>query len=261
MLCSARALLVFVRVGINLPACSVVLKGFLSELHMQNIRAICFDLDDTLWDMRPVIPRAEKRLYEWFSANYPQVTATYTAAEISALRLRANELWPELRHDLTELRTRILRHIASTAGYDETMVSQAFEVFIEARNDVTVYPDVVPALTRLAASYSLFALSNGNADLEKIGLAGYFSASFSASELGVAKPDGEFFVAAASRCAFDLHETLHVGDHPENDIVAAEKVGMLAVWLNRSAARWPLSDNLPAHEVTDLNGLERLMQP
>jgi len=227
---------------------------------MKKIRAICFDLDDTLWDMRPVIPRAEKRLYKWFAANYPQVTAMYTPAELNAVRVSANKQWPELRHDLTELRTRILRQVAATAGYDETMVVEAFEVFIEARNDVEVYTDVVPGLTRLAEDYCLYALSNGNADLEKIGLSRYFSASFSASELGVAKPDGRFFVTAAARCNASLDEMLHVGDHPENDIVAAQQVGMSAVWLNRAAVRWPLAGSQPDYEVTDLSGLERLMQ-
>ena len=227
---------------------------------MKKIRAICFDLDDTLWDMRPVIPRAEKRLYDWFAANYPQVTAMYTPAELSELRLSANKQWPELRHDLTELRTRILRQVAAAAGYDETMVAEAFEVFIEARNDVEVYADVVPGLTRLAEDYCLCALSNGNADLEKIGLSGYFSASFSARELGVAKPDERFFVTAAARCSFNLDEMLHVGDHPENDIVAAQQAGMSAVWLNRAAVRWPLAGSRPDYEITDLSGLERLMQ-
>jgi putative hydrolase of the HAD superfamily len=227
---------------------------------MKKIRAICFDLDDTLWDMRSVIPRAEGLLYDWFAANYPRVTAAYTPADIRTLRLAANEQWPELRHDLTELRTRILRQVAATAGYDETMVTEAFAVFIAARNDVVVYADVEPVLTRLAGAYRLFALSNGNADLEKIGLASYFTGIYSASRLGVAKPDGRFFRLAAERCDFKLDEMLHVGDHPENDILAAQQVGMSAVWLNRAAARWPLAGSRPDYEVADLNGLERLMQ-
>ena len=226
---------------------------------MNNIRAICFDLDDTLWDMRPVIPRAEKLLYEWFAANYPRVVAAYTPAELRAVRLAANEQWPELRHDLAELRTRVLRQIAATAGYDETMVAEAFAVFIQARNDVVVYADVVPTLEKLAQTYSLLALSNGNADLEKIGIAGYFSDICSASELGVAKPDQRFFVAAAARWDFSLDEMLHVGDHPENDIAAAQRAGMTTVWMNRAAAPWPLTDCSPDYEVADLHGLESLL--
>jgi 2-haloalkanoic acid dehalogenase type II len=227
---------------------------------MKKILAICFDLDDTLWDMRPVIPRAEKMLYDWFAANYPRVTAAYTPADIRALRVAAGKQWPELRHDLTELRTRLLRQIAAATGYDETMVTGAYEVFIAARNDVEVYADVEPVLSRLAGTHRLFALSNGNADLNKIGLAGYFEGIYSARELGVAKPDEQFFVAAAERCDFGLDEMLHVGDHPENDILAAQRVGMPAVWLNRSATRWPLAGRQPDYEVADLIGLERLMQ-
>ena len=227
---------------------------------MKKIRAICFDLDDTSWDMRPVIPRAERLLYEWFAANYPRVVSIYTPDGIRALRLAASEQWPELRHDLTELRVRILRQIAVAAGYDETMVTGAFDVFIQARNDVAVYPDVVPVLTRLADTHRLFALSNGNADLEKIGIAEYFAGIFSARDMGVAKPDGRFFVEAAARCELNMDEILHVGDHPENDIVTAQKMGMSAVWVNRLDAHWPKPDCSPDYEISDLNGLVRLMQ-
>jgi 2-haloalkanoic acid dehalogenase type II len=227
---------------------------------MKKIRAICFDLDDTLWDMQPVIPRAEQLLYEWFAANYPRVVSTYTPDEIRELRLAANEEWPELRHDLTELRVRILRQIAVTTGYDETMVAGAFEVFIQARNDVTVYSDVVPVLMKLAETYRLVALSNGNADLVKIGIAEYFAGIFSASDMGVAKPDGRFFIEAAARCNLNMDEMLHVGDHPENDILAAQKMGMSAVWVNRLDIHWPKPDCSPDYEITDLNGLVRLMQ-
>jgi 2-haloalkanoic acid dehalogenase type II len=227
---------------------------------MKKIRAICFDLDDTLWDMRPVIPRAERLLYEWFAVNYPRVVSTYTPDEIRELRLAASKKWPELQHDLTELRIRMLRQIAVAAGYDETMVAGAFEVFIQARNDVTVYSDVVPVLTRLAETYRLFALSNGNADLEKIGIAEYFVGIFSACDMGVAKPDGRFFVKAAARCELNMDEMLHVGDHPENDILAAQKMGMPAVWVNRLDAHWPKPDCSPDYEIADLNGLVRLMQ-
>ena len=227
---------------------------------MKKIRAICFDLDDTLWDMRPVIPRAEQLLYEWFAANYPRVVAAYTPDDMRALRLAANKQWPELRHNLTELRIRMLGQIAATTGYDKTMVTGAFEVFLQARNDVTVYADVVPVLTTLASSHKLFALSNGNADLKKIGLAKYFSGIFYAIDMGVAKPDGKFFVAAAAHCNFRLEEMLHVGDHPENDIVAAQKIGMSAVWVNRADVRWPKTDCLPDYEVADLHGLVCLMQ-
>lgn len=227
---------------------------------MDNIRAICFDLDDTLWDLQPVIPRAEKILYDWFDREYPRVTRRYSPAQIRELRQAAADRWPHIRHDLTELRLRVLRQIAAETDYDEEMVQGAYDVFFAARNDVSLYADVVPALQELAGRYQLFALSNGNADLEHIGIAHYFAGVFGARDLGVSKPDARFFVEAASRCGMTTNELLHVGDHPQNDIVAAKKTGMKAVWLNRQSVAWPVTDCLPDHEISGLDQLAGLFQ-
>ena len=37
---------------------------------MDDIRTITIDLDDTLWEIYPVLRRAEARLHEWMSENY-----------------------------------------------------------------------------------------------------------------------------------------------------------------------------------------------
>ena len=52
---------------------------------------------------------------------------------------------------------------------------------------------------------------------------------------------------------------LHVGDHPVNDVVAAERAGMPSVWLNRRGMLWPDEHELPAREVTDLRELSELL--
>lgn len=210
--------------------------------------------------MAPVIPQAEQRLYDWYAENFPRVVERYSPRQIRHLRIVADKKWPELRHDLTELRLRILREIAISTGYDEQMANAAFEVFIAARNDVTLYEDVIPVLQQLGESYELYALSNGNADLHAIGIAEHFAGIHTAREMGVAKPDVQFFRAAAQRCGLQPEEMVHVGDHPENDIVAARHAGMPAVWLNRTGADWTYSEERPDATVTDLHELVAVLQ-
>jgi len=226
---------------------------------MRNIKAICFDLDDTLWDMRPVILNAERSLYEWFSVHFPRVAERYSAADIRDLRMSAATRWPDLAHDLTELRLRVLREIAASTGYGEDMVAGAFEVFFAARNDVDVYGDVEPALVSLGEAFSLFALSNGNADLQQIGLARLFDGIYTARIMGVAKPDQRFFTEAARRAGYAPDQMLHVGDNPLNDIVVARESGMTPVWLNRSGSDWPLDDAEPEYQIDDLRALVELL--
>lgn len=227
---------------------------------MRNLRVICFDLDDTLWNLAPVIERAEQLLYQWLGDRYPRVTAAYSPADLSRLRMLAVSRWPEYQHDLSELRLRTLRQIADATGYDEEMVTGAYAVFFDARNDVQLYDDVVPVLQQLSATHKLIALSNGNADLQHIGIAEFFDSVYSARDLGVAKPDARFFLSAAERCNLRPQQMLHVGDHPENDIAAARYTGMKTVWLNRAGAEWPLPDTRPHFEIKNLNQLQQLLQ-
>ena len=53
---------------------------------MDNIRTITIDLDDTLWEIHPVIMRAEQRLYEWLGENYPRITEMYEPADLRDVR-------------------------------------------------------------------------------------------------------------------------------------------------------------------------------
>jgi len=229
---------------------------------MQHIRAVCFDLDDTLWDMAPVIPRAEKRLYAWFASHCPRVLDVYTPRHLHQLRHDIGRRYPELQHDLSELRLRMLRQVLQEAGYDDpAFAEEAFRVFQEGRNAVELFADVLPALERLSATHALYAFTNGNASLHAIGIADLFSGITTAREVGVAKPDGRFFMTALQQSGIEPESALHVGDHPENDIRAAAAVGMATAWVNRKALTWQLPDCAPDHELNDLSALPGLLSP
>jgi FMN hydrolase / 5-amino-6-(5-phospho-D-ribitylamino)uracil phosphatase len=98
----------------------------------------------------------------------------------------------------------------------------------------------------------LVALSNGNAQLDLIGLHGYFKASISAKEFGASKPALSIFVAAASAVGVLPHEVLHIGDDAALDVMGALNAEMQAVWLNREEKLWPYEDKTPTVEVYSL---------
>ncbi|MGI9292292.1 MAG: HAD family hydrolase [Gammaproteobacteria bacterium] len=216
---------------------------------MKNISVICFDLDDTFWDLAPVIPKAEQALYEWYASHYPRVTELYTIENIRKLREAMPGSFPELAHDLTALRMKALQVIAGNASYPESMAEEAFLVFDEVRNNVELYADVVPGLKRLGKSFRLVTLSNGNADLNVIGIDKYFETSFSARQLGYAKPDAMIFQCLCEQMEVSPQSVAHVGDHPENDIFAASQAGMRTIWVNREGGAWTLKHSSPDHTV------------
>ena len=102
-----------------------------------------------------------------------------------------------------------------------------------------MFPEVRPALTELGEHFSLVAVTNGNADVTKIGIDDLFDEVISATSTGAAKPSPQIFDAAVAAGGASSRQTLHVGDHPEIDVVGAREAGLKAVWVNRNGHDWP----------------------
>ena len=222
---------------------------------MGAIRAIIFDLDDTLWDCVPVIVRAERTLYDFLRSRYPRVTERHDMDAMRALRVQIAREHPAMRHDFTWLRLESLRRHAEQAGYPATMADEAFDVFYRARNEVVLYGDVRPALDRLVGTYRLFAISNGNANLRAIGLDCYFEAALAAREAGMLKPDPRIFDLLLQRAGLEPADVAHVGDDQEADVEGARGAGVLPVWLNRTGVAWERESPAPAVQITTLDEL------
>jgi putative hydrolase of the HAD superfamily len=217
-----------------------------------SLRAICFDLDNTLWDVWPVIRRAEQAMYDFLALRYPRVVAKLTVEAMREAREKTAAEYPQMAHDFTFLRKQTLRDHAREFGYAEAMVEEAFEAFIQARNEVDLYEDVLPGLERLRTCYRLFTVSNGNADLSRIGLAHYFERSIAARQVGALKPDPVIFRKAIEGTDLAPAEVAYVGDDPELDVEGARGAGMRAIWINRGEADWPAQFQPPEHSVRTL---------
>lgn len=222
------------------------------------IKAITFDLDDTLWDVWPVVERAERLLHEWLGSRYPRIPERFTPLELRDLSAEIAAARPEIAHDRTRLRKDALQLAAARAGYREFDVEAAFEVFYVARNAVELFEEVRPALERLARRYTLASLSNGNADVRLIGLDDVFSFSLNAIEAGAAKPEPPMFELACRRLEARPEQIVHVGDDPEHDVRGAANAGFRTVWLNRSGRDWPGGRRADA-EIGDLAELEAVL--
>jgi len=226
---------------------------------LQNLRAIAFDLDNTLWDVEPVIARAERLVAEWLRANCPLIAERISLEEMRAARERLAHEQPEKAHDLTYLRTEALARHARECGYGEHVAAQAFEVFFAARNQLELFADVRPALGRLRARYALASLTNGNADLALIGVADLFALSLNARQIGAAKPQAACFERLARELGAEPQEILYVGDDPLVDVEAARAAGLRAAWMNRRRASWPEQLAAPDLVIGDCDELAAVL--
>ncbi|MBU0562403.1 MAG: HAD hydrolase-like protein, partial [Gammaproteobacteria bacterium] len=133
-----------------------------------SIRLITFDLDDTFWETTPAIQSAETALRDWLGVHAPRL-GEFPVEALGAIRRMLVEQDSALRHRISELRRRILQHALHDAGYpaDEAgeLAERAFQVFLDARHEVQIFPDVQPTLEFLANHYTLGVITNGNADV------------------------------------------------------------------------------------------------
>lgn len=223
------------------------------------IRAITFDLDDTLWAIDPVIERAEQCMHAWLVEHYPRLPQRYSLADLRALRDDMLDQRPDLAHDLSALRRASLALAAQHCNYGPEVAEGAFAVMWQARNQVQLFDDVLPVLGVLADQLPLGALTNGNADIALVGLDHLLRFSVTARAVGVAKPDAGIFHAASAAAGIPVQEILHVGDDPLRDVIGARAAGMRTVWVNRDARAWPGGLTADA-EVADLHGLLDLLR-
>ena len=209
------------------------------------IKAVLFDLDDTLWPIEGVIRDAEMAMHFWLQVNSPQVAGQWS---IERLRTRRTELMQQnsrFQVDLWALRHAGLREAFAECNADLAGADSAMAIFSDARNAVTPFDDVVPGLTRLKEKFRLGSVSNGFADLDVIGLAHHFETSVAAYRFGRAKPDPAIFHAACDALAVKPCEAVYVGDDIDLDVLGAANAGMRTVWINR------FGRELPSHARPD----------
>lgn len=223
------------------------------------LRALTLDLDDTLWPVWPAIQRAEALLHAWLAERAPATAARHDIAALRALRDQVAREHPARSHDLSWLRLASIEQALRDAGDDPALAAAAFEVFLEGRHRVELYPDVAQALATLARHFPLLALTNGNADLQRIGLAGHFVGALSARELGVGKPDPRIFLAACERLGCAPHQVLHVGDDWLLDVEGGHAAGLHTVWLRRPGHP-DKPDGATAQPWRELSGLDGLVR-
>ena len=229
---------------------------------MPRIKTITFDLDDTLWEVKPTLIRAEEKTFAWLKQNAPNITQAYDMKALMQWRMKVHSERPELAHQISESRRIAITEALINVGYPakeaEEMAEQAFQLFLTARHDVTVFDEVEPLLKALKQKYILGVLTNGNANVRKLPISHYFDFAYSAEELNASKPAPDMFQAALQASNAQPQELIHIGDHIEHDVQGALDIGSHAIWLNWDGQ--PLPSEHKAHEANRLDDILPIIQ-
>jgi len=223
------------------------------------VKAISFDLDDTLYNNVPVMQRAEQAVRDFLANEFPQ-TAPWQASDWLQHRLQIMRAQPDLSSNMTQLRrvalAEGLRQFAVTENEINAGVDAAFAHFMAHRNAVEISPQVHTALAQLAQYYPLFALSNGNVNVAEIGLSDYFTGVYQPSDALRGKPFADMFLAAQQQLP-DIapRHWLHVGDSPSADVLGAHRVGWQSAWFTGGLGKYEHLQVLPTLVYNDLQQL------
>lgn len=204
---------------------------------MTKLKLITFDLDDTLWDIKPTMTAADKTTRDFLTTKISNAPEWYNHEGMAPIRDELLTKSPELIHDLGKLRLKSLEIAISRQGFDpdftKKVAAKTYEVFFNARQKVHFFKDALQVLATLKQHFMLGVITNGNADVTHIGISEYFKFALTSSDVGVGKPHPDIFLRALNEAGVNAGEALHVGDHPENDLLGAEKVGMSTLYFRQ----------------------------
>ena len=218
------------------------------------ITCITFDLDDTLWESGPVLENAEARFYEWIGRTCPDIARAHPYDALVAHRHAHYASIPEIRHDLTRARISWLESLLQEWGYASELAERGFRVFWEHRNAVTLFDDAARVLGELGERFAVGAITNGNADVNHIGIGHLFDFVVTPAEAGAAKPEAAIFELALSTARAPPESVVHVGDDPMRDVAGAAALGIGTVWMNPQRSPWPNGPR-PDAEIRSLDAL------
>jgi len=210
-----------------------------------HILALTLDLDDTLWPVLPALECADRELDAYLRTHHPQVATRWPIAAMRQLRAQVAAERLDLAHDFTTQRHLTMRRAFAACGLDDAPIEALWEVYYAARNRVELYADALPALERITARWPVASLTNGNADLQRIGIHAHFHCQVCARDTGVGKPDARIFHAAAQQLGVPPEKILHVGDDPLLDVCGARDAGLRTAWINRARTPWPAGLGAP----------------
>lgn len=221
------------------------------------VKAITFDLDDTLWPLKPTLKHAEIETYQWLSTHAKPLTDKFSLNAISEFRFKLFRTDERFKNQISQVRIATIKALAISSHYSEQeateLAEQAFQVHYQLRQKVNCYEGVEELLTELSKHYLLGTISNGNADVTQTSIGRFFDFTLSAEQINSSKPDTLIFDTALTRIERLLdqrlqpYEVAHVGDDFLCDVVGAKRAQFKAIWLD---------GHMPKHDCMKMSALK-----
>ena len=222
---------------------------------MPALRAIVFDLDDTLYPERAYVLSGFRAVAVWAEERVG-IPADQGFAEFCRLFEEG------VRGDTFN------RWLENHESNPDDWVPQMVQVYREHDPRITSYPEVPILLQRLRPRYRLGLVSDGYAEVQKrklaaLGLTSYFDVLVLSDEWGreAWKPNARPFEIVLQKLGVTGPEAVYVADNPNKDFLGARQVGMWTVRVRRPEGLYshlepPSPEHAPNVEIGTLSDLE-----
>ncbi len=226
------------------------------------LRAIFFDLDETLLDTSGCRPPAVEASFRVAAQAYPQLELEAWRRASEEVKAEMHDLWLNSPNSGAELLREGSYRILRKLGIDDReLATQASQAYYRTWvSHLKLFPEVPEVLAALRGRFRLGIISNGPSDLQRYKLKLFdlereFDPIVISGEVGVAKPDQKIFRYALERAGVSAEEALYVGDSPVYDVVGAKGAGMMMAWVNRSGVPSENLEPKPDYVTQDLSSL------
>lgn len=226
-----------------------------------DLRVIWFDQDDTLYDYTAAMWRSLAVALAVMQEALPEAARGLDVDRLARIRMEVALRCDAAGMDLMEGRREGFREALARCGTpDERIVGAMADAYFGAlRTGIRPLPETEPCLQELGRRWELGVLSNGIALVEGLGLARHFRHLLYTEDVGLRKPQVEFFRLAERTAGVRPEQCLLVGDSAPADVMGARAAGWHAVWLNRDGRAWTHDAPPPRHIITSLSELPDLV--
>ncbi|TWX63795.1 HAD-IA family hydrolase [Colwellia demingiae] len=246
------------------------------------IKAISFDLDDTLYNNRPIMQSVEQQMADYFTEKFAiwapklllEPKQVFNRRFWAPYRQQAIKAHQDISHDVVRLRFESYRLglLAHNLSAEEARkeAQAGLDYFINLRSDFTVPKASHELLASLSKVFPLVSISNGNVDTKALGIDHYFKHIYHAGfqignchdeseHLLKQKPEADMFSLVCQQLDILPEQLLHVGDCGFADIHGALNAGCQTAWLPQYGVGKNLQQ-IPHIELSLVSDLSQLIR-
>ena len=218
------------------------------------IRAVFFDLDDTMCDTSASRFERARLAAERIVREHPHLRAE----ELSARILETDPVhgWPKGTKPLLQ-----------ELGIEETGAgceARGLWFFDGCSHLLCPAPGLVEAVEEMK-HLALGVITNGDDAIQRrkfgyLGIEEHFKVFVSSERAGCYKPDSAIFELALKEAGVSAGEALFIGDIPSVDVAGAKAAGMKSVWINPAGRALNEGDPAPDIVISHFDELPTLVR-